>query len=194
MKSLAKLSIFFLLAVLMSSVVHAHIIGGSGLGDGILHPLTGFDHLLAMVAVGIISIQLSGKSKWFAPATFISFMIIGGALAIFGISFPYVQTGIALSVLVLGALIAVAKPISRTWMLMIVGMFALFHGHVHGEEMSVIVSPFFYSLGFVISTLLLHVSGMLVGHYAMKTELNTKLLRITGAAMSASGLVFLLFI
>ena len=72
-----------------------------------------------------------------------------------------------------------------------VALFALFHGHAHGEEMSVIISPLAYALGFVISTAFLHISGVLTAHYALKTEISSKLLRATGAAMSVAGVLFL---
>lgn len=170
---------------------HAHLIGGSGFASGATHPLFGPDHLLAMVAVGVISTQISGKAIWKVPTAFVLSMIVGGFLAIFGIGMPMVEMGIALSVLLLGILIALDKRIPEGWAMLCVAIFALFHGHAHGTEMPLIAHPALYAGGFVLSTAALHTAGVLVGHYARKTNLTLVTLRYAGVGMAMMGFVFL---
>lgn len=192
MKIIIKISLLLLLALFFSpEVAHAHLIGGNGLTSGITHPIFGLDHLLAMVAVGIISTQIGGKAIWKVPATFLTFMIIGALLAIGGIDMSITETGIALSVLFLGASIAFTKNIPTHLAILCVALFAVFHGHAHGNELPTIVSPALYAAGFVLSTALLHIMGVLMGHYARKTKPTLKLLQYAGAGMSVMGLLFL---
>lgn len=181
---------FFALFVLPNAA-HAHLIGGKGLASGLTHPLLGLDHLLAMVAVGIISTQIGGKTIWKVPATFVSFMVVGGLLAIGGLAMPIAETGIALSVLLFGIFIALSKKIPVTWAMVGVALFAIFHGHAHGEEMPLIANPAIYATGFVVSTTLLHITGVLVGRYARKTQLTLKLLKYTGVGIGLAGFFFL---
>ncbi|MBI4044860.1 MAG: HupE/UreJ family protein [Candidatus Diapherotrites archaeon] len=191
MKPLSKPLLFFASILAVPITVHAHLIGGAGLSSGLAHPLLGLDHLLAMLAVGVISAKIGGRAIIIVPTAFVSFMTIGGMLAIAGIAFPAVETGIALSVLFFGAMIALSKSPSLKLAIVLVALFALFHGHAHGEEMPVIASPALYALGFVASTAILHFSGALLGHYAKKTVFRTNLLRLSGAAMSTTGMLFL---
>ena len=106
MKLNLKIFVFFILVFLgLPNTAYGHLIGGNGLASGITHPLLGLDHLLAMVAVGIISTQIGGKAIWKIPATFVSFMVVGGLLGIGGLKIPIAETGIALSVLIFGIFI-----------------------------------------------------------------------------------------
>jgi urease accessory protein len=173
-------------------VAHAHLIGGDGMLSGFFHPFSGVDHLLAMVAVGIISIQIGGKAMWKIPATFIIFMIVGGILSINGFTMSVIELGIALSVLSFGLFIFFSKRISVNLIMLGVALFAIFHGQAHGAEMPLMASPMFYALGFVASTTLLHVIGIFVGYYAQKTKLRLELLHCTGVGISAIGLFFLI--
>jgi len=192
MKHIIKITPLLLLALFASpEAAHAHLIGGNGLASGITHPLLGLDHLLAMIAVGIISMQIGGNAIWKVPATFVSFMVVGVLLAIGGLGMPIAETGIALSVLFLGISIAFAKNIPINWAMLCVALFAIFHGHAHGEELPVIASPALYATGFVLSTTLLHITGVLIGHYARKTRLTLGMLRYAGAGISMMGLLFL---
>jgi len=104
--SLNILPILLFALVSLPQVAHAHLIGGSGLASGLNHPLFGLDHLLTMIAAGIIVTQIGGKAVWKVPATFVSFMVMGGLLAITGFAMPIAETGIALSVLAFGVFIA----------------------------------------------------------------------------------------
>jgi urease accessory protein len=179
------------LTFLLPQAVFAHNIGGTGMLSGITHPLFGLDHLLAMVAVGVISTQLGGKAVWKVPATFVGFMIVGGLLSILGLQMPAVEMGIALSVLVLGAVIAFSSKIPNIGAFGMIALFAIFHGHAHGSEMPVIANFALYAIGFVASTTLLHVSGVLIGHFAKKTQITQYLLRFAGAGVGVMGLMFL---
>ena len=187
-----KLSILLgFLILLMPQAALAHNIGGNGILSGITHPLFGLDHLLAMVAVGVISTLIGGKAVWKVPATFVGFMLIGGILGIIGLSLPGVETGIALSVLILGVAIALYKQTPTFWAMLFVAIFAIFHGHAHGEEMPLIANAGLYALGFVSSTTALHISGVLIGHYAKKTQLTQSILRFAGAGVGFMGFLFL---
>lgn len=192
MKAIKKLLPIFLISLfIIPQGAHAHLIGGIGLASGVTHPLFGLDHLLAMVAVGIVSTQIGDKAIWKVPATFVSFMLVGGLLAIIGVGMPMVETGIALSVLLLGALIALDKRIPEGGAMLCVAVFALFHGHAHGTEMPSIVHPTLYVIGFVLSTAVLHITGVLIGHYARKKNPALSALRYAGVGMSMAGFVFL---
>lgn len=173
------------------NIAQAHLIGGSGLASGVTHPLLGWDHVLAMVAVGIISTQIGGRAIWKVPATFVSFMVVGGLLATSGFAMPIAQTGIALSVLIFGVVIAFSKKIPINAATVCVALFAIFHGHTHGEEIPLIASPALYTAGFVLSTTALHIMGVLIGHAARKTKRTLALLRYAGAGVSLIGLLFL---
>lgn len=191
MKPLFKPLFFFAFILAVPLTVQAHLIGGAGLSSGLAHPLLGLDHLLAMLAVGVISAKIGGRAIIIVPTAFVSFMTLGGILAIAGIAFPAVETGIALSVLFFGAIIALSKSPSLKLAIVFVALFALFHGHAHGEEMPAIASPILYALGFVTSTAILHFSGALIGHYAKKTVFTANLLRFSGTLMAGTGMLFL---
>jgi urease accessory protein len=192
MKSKIKILIYLTAILMLPLEARAHLIGGNGILSGITHPLLGSDHLLAMLAVGIISVQMGGKALFGVPGTFVSFMLIGGVLALLGISLPMVEQGVALSVLVLGAMIAISKKFPMFLAVMSVGLFALFHGHSHGEEMPLMANPMLYAAGFVLSTTLLHIFGVLIGYCSLKNNLTIKLLRYSGVLMAAAGIFFLL--
>ncbi len=181
----------FSVILLAPVAAHAHLIGGNGLSSGITHPLLGLDHLLAMVAVGIVSVRLGGRAIWSVPATFVGTMVLGGTLAIAGIHLPFVEPAIALSVLVLGLAIALSRRVPVSAAMACVALFALFHGHAHGEELPLIANPATYITGFVLATTTLHVTGVLIGHWAAKTRMSLTALRYAGAAMSMAGVVFL---
>lgn len=149
----------------LSSTASAHTEVGvaGGLISGFLHPLFGFDHLIAMVAVGLWGAQLQRPAIWLLPITFPSIMAVGGLLGVAGIPLPGIEIGIGLSALALGMMVATsARP--PLWVAAIlVGFFAIFHGHAHGAELPDAANPLAYGVGFIISTGLLHLSGILLG-------------------------------
>lgn len=130
---------------------------------GFLHPFTGIDHLLAMTAVGLLAFHLGGRALWAVPATFVAVMALGGILGAAGTSLPFVETGIALSVTVFGILIFSGISFSVLAAMILVGGFALFHGHAHGAEMPAGGTLLVYGVGFVTATALLHGLGIALG-------------------------------
>ena len=157
--------VLLLLVVILPSTASAHSEAGTvgGFVSGFKHPLTGLDHIVAMVAVGLWGAFLGGRAMWTLPVVFPVVMAFGGAMGVLGVPLPSVETGIALSGIILGAMVAfAAKP--PLWVAaVIVGIFAIFHGHAHGTELPEAANAMTFAVGFVISTGLLHLSGIAFG-------------------------------
>ena len=166
----------------------AHTIPGHAHGfvTGFLHPLSGLDHILAMVAVGIWGSQLGRPAIWVLPVAFPLVMSFGGVLGVRGVPIPGVEIGVAASALVLGVMIALsARP--PLWIAaLIVGAFAIFHGHAHGTELPRAAAPLTFALGFVLATGLLHVCGILVGLINVWPS-GTRVLRASGGVIAVIG-------
>jgi len=177
---------------LLTAALFAHT-GHDALGfaTGFTHPVFGLDHLLAMLSVGILSAQMGGRAIWTVPLTFVSFMLVGGVFGMLGIPFFSVEIAIALSVLLLGILIASNKKFPLFITMAGVGFFALFHGHAHGEEMPASAQPALYALGFVLGTFLIHLAGVFLGYLASKNPLRLVALRASGIAIAILGIYFL---
>jgi urease accessory protein len=177
------------LLVFLPNLASAHILPGTshGFQDGFLHPLTGWDHLLAMVAVGLWAAQHRGRALWLIPLSFVSVMLLGGVLGVAGVTVPGAEWGIAISVLALGALVATKTQFTPSLSMMVVGLFALFHGYAHGHEMPAAASALPFSVGFVMATAILHGLGMAAGLAWQKQPL---VLRWAGAAIAASSVCF----
>jgi urease accessory protein len=186
----AKLKLASILAVtgLTPMLAGAHPFHGvtDGFAGGFTHPLSGLDHILAMVAVGLWAAQLGGRSRWMVPAAFVSLMIVGGALGMAGVRVPAVESGIAASVLVLGLLIAGAVRLPMFAGMALVGLFAIFHGHAHGTELPAAASGFTYAVGFVLATIALHAAGIGLGLLAQK-RMAVPALRFAGAVIAIAG-------
>ncbi|RWY64594.1 HupE/UreJ family protein [Rhizobium leguminosarum] len=165
MKSALKTGLFALAAAALPAVAYAHTGVGqtSGFMHGFSHPISGLDHILAMVMVGIFAFQLGGRAVWLVPATFVLVMAVGGGLGIAGVNLPFVEVGIALSVIVLGAIVALNVKAPTAVAMGIVGLFAIFHGHAHGAEMPEDAGGAAYAAGFMIATALLHAAGLGLG-------------------------------
>ena len=177
---------------LAPSLAFAHV----GVGDahgfmhGFMHPMTGLDHVLAMVTVGIFAWQLGGRAVWLVPATFVLLMAAGGALGMGGFSLPYVELGIALSVVVLGGAVAMGVQLPLAAAMGLVGAFAIFHGHAHGAEMPETASGLAYGAGFMLATAALHLSGLALGAGIgrLGDTYGQVWVRRAGAAVSVTGL------
>jgi len=183
-----------LLILLLPAVAQAHS-GGSdtGLVNGLMHPVFGLDHLLAMISVGVVSAQLGGNNIWRIPVAFVSAMTVGAALGILQFTLLHAELGIAASVLVLGLGIVLAHRHISPWPITaLVLFFGAFHGYAHGLEIPKSVSPALYTLGFLISTSVLHIFGVLIGEVATMQIWLWKGLRFTGGVVTASGVAFLL--
>lgn len=166
---MSKIALRSTLAALLAfspSLAFAHTGVGDahGFAHGFMHPIGGLDHMLAMVAVGIFAANLGGRALWAVPATFVALMAVGGALGMSGVEVPFVEAGIALSVVVLGAAVALGW---KQWPLgaamALVGFFAVFHGHAHGAEMPETASGATYAAGFMLATAALHIVGIGAG-------------------------------
>ena len=176
---------------LLPQLAYAHTGAGAvhGFSHGFAHPLGGLDHLLAMVTVGIFAWQLGGRAVWAVPATFVGLLAVGGALGVSGIDVPFVELGIALSVTVLGGVVAFGLKAPLAAAMAMVGFFAIFHGHAHGAEMPADASGLAYGLGFMVATAGLHLAGiglgMAIGRFG---ELHgEKFVRGAGAAVAVAG-------
>jgi len=166
MKSALKSGLLALAATALPAVAYAHPATGeaAGFSHGFAHPISGVDHILAMVMVGVFAFQLGGRATWLVPATFVLVMALGGALGVAGTDLPFVETGIALSVVVLGAVIALDVKAPLAAALGVIGLFAVFHGHAHGAEMPEDASGAAYAAGFMVATALLHAAGLALGY------------------------------
>jgi len=169
----------------------AHEGGGQAAGflSGMLHPISGLDHVLAMVAVGLWGAQLGAPAIWLLPVAFPLVMAFGGFLGLMGVPVPGVEIGIALSAVLLGVMVATQSRPPLGVAIALVGFFAVFHGHAHGTELPVGASGLLYSVGFVIVTGLLHATGIAVG-LVHRWERGRLALRGAGAAVTAAGVFF----
>lgn len=159
---------------------------GAGLTAGFAHPMSGLDHVLAMVAVGLWAAQLGGRALWLVPGAFVAMMLAGGALGLSGIGLPAVETGVAGSVLLLGLLVAFGVRAPLGISMALVGGFALLHGHAHGSEMPAGAGAL-YVLGFTAATAFLHAIGAAIG----LTCGARWALRWGGVGIAAAGVVLL---
>lgn len=160
----------------------------TGFAGGLAHPLLGLDHLFAMIAIGLWAAQQGGRALWAIPVAFVGAMLAGGMLAWSGIALPQVEAAIALSVLVLGLLVATRRQWAVTAGTTLAAGFALFHGNAHGLEMPLAASPALYALGFGLATACLHaagIAGSLGGRRAVQ---------VAGAGIAAAGLALMLAI
>jgi urease accessory protein len=165
---------------------------GSFLG-GLFHPALGPDHLLAMLSVGILSVQIGGRAILTVPATFVCVMAVGGAVGLLTAAIPMgvVELGISLSVLFLGAIIALGRRLPVPGAMVAVGFFATFHGYAHGVETPRIAEPLQYVAGFLLGTALIHILGVLVGEVAIRYAAGPRALRVGGALIGLVGALFL---
>lgn len=181
------------LLFLLPNIAIAHTGAGetTSLVHGLIHPIGGLDHLLAMIAVGIWAAQLGGRALWVVPSAFVTAMIVGGSVGFLGLALPFVETGIAASVLVLGLLVAGAFKLPTLFSAFIVGLFALFHGYAHAAEMAITMSTVFYSVGFVMATAMLHAVGITLDIGLRKVHFDI-FNRFIGGTIALSGL-YLMF-
>lgn len=193
--SLLKISgiSLFILLMGLSPSVFAHASAEAmrgGFISGFLHPITGLDHVVAMVAVGLWGVFLGRPAIWVLPVVFPLVMAFGGALGVAGVDIPYVEVGIALSGVILGLAVAFAVRPPLWIAAIIVGSFAIFHGHAHGTELPNATNPLVFSVGFVVGTGLLHLVGILFGELTRWSWGNT-VVRAGGGVIALIGAGFL---
>jgi urease accessory protein len=183
-------AIFFVFAP-AAALAHPGHDGAGGLVHGFLHPVTGIDHVLAMIAVGVLAAQYGGRALWLVPMSFLVAMAAAGATGMAGVPVQIVEAGIGLSVVVLGLVIAFQiKPPTLVAML-VVGFFALFHGYAHGTEMPNGVAGLSFAAGFLVATALLLGAGVGLGLLLQRRTLSRRLIQAGGGAMALVGIAVL---
>ena len=189
-KSYATLSVTLLM--LVPTLVLAHQEAGqvTGFVSGLEHPISGMDHVVAMIAVGLWGAVLGPPAIWVLPVAFPMMMAFGGFMGLLGIPVPSIEIGIAVSAIVLGAMVLIqARP--PLWVAaLLVAIFAIFHGYAHGRELPAGANALLYSLGFVVATGLLHLVGILLGE-AHRWALGRQIVRAAGGGIAVAGLFFL---
>jgi urease accessory protein len=170
----------------------AHVQSGLAAGflTGFLHPISGLDHVLAMVAVGLWGAQLGAPAIWLLPVTFPIVMAFGGLLGLLGVPLPGVEFGIAASAILLGAAVMTERRAPLYIAAALVGLFAIFHGHAHGTELPPGQSGLLYSLGFVVATGCLHAIGIAIGA-VHRWPAGRVALRVAGGGIGIAGIFFL---
>ena len=189
---LKSLCLMLTLLFIASSTALAHTGEGitGGFMSGFLHPIAGFDHVTAMVAVGILGAFLGRPAIWVLPVVFPLVMAFGGVLGIMGIHIPHIETGIAVSSVVLGLIIALALKMPLWVAAILVAVFSIFHGHAHGTELPNAANPLSYSVGFVVSTGLLHLAGIAIGEL-IRWPTGVIIARAIGGIIALAGVGFL---
>lgn len=180
------------LTALWPALAWAHI--GQGRAEGFLaglrHPVSGLDHVLAMVSVGLWGAQLGAPAVWLLPVTFPMVMALGGMLGLVGLPLPGVEAGIALSGILLGFSVAAEWRPPLGVAAVMVGFFAVFHGHAHGSELPPGANGLLYSIGFVVATGTLHAVGIALG-LVHRWGWGRLALRVAGGLVAAAGAFFL---
>ncbi|MFO1313180.1 MAG: HupE/UreJ family protein [Burkholderiales bacterium] len=181
-----------LLTALWAQSALGHVPGSEARGflTGFMHPMSGADHVLAMVAVGLWGAQLGAPAIWVLPVAFPLVMALGGMLGFLGVPMPGVEYGIAASAIVLGTAVAFELKPSLVVAALVVGAFAIFHGHAHGTELPAGQSAMLYSIGFVIATGCLHAVGIGIG-VVHRSAWGRRLLRVAGTMVAAGGVFFM---
>ena len=178
--------------VVSSAPVHAHVQTGeaSGFLTGVGHPVSGLDHVVAMIAVGLWGAQLGAPALWLLPVTFPMMMALGGVAGLLGVPLPGIEVGIAASAVLLGLVVMFALRPPLAVAVALVAVFAVFHGHAHGTEPPPGQSALLYSMGFVVATGCLHGVGIAIG-VIQRWRWGQTLLRAVGAVVALAGIVFM---
>jgi len=180
------------IALLFAQTAYAHVGSEAAAGwlTGFMHPISGFDHVLAMIAVGLWGAQLGMPAIWVLPVAFPLVMVLGAMLGFLGVPLPGIEFGIAASAILLGVAVMLRWRPPLVVAALLVGVFAIFHGHAHGAELPPEQSAMLYSMGFVIATGLLHALGIGIGTLQRWTW-GHGLLRAAGAMIAVGGVMFL---
>jgi urease accessory protein len=187
---IASVAAVGLIASIAPALAHTGDGGAGGFLSGLGHPVFGPDHVVAMVAVGLWGAFLGAPALWLLPIVFPLVMAAGGVLGILGVPLPAVETGIAASAIVLGVMVALAARPPLWIAAVLVGAFAVFHGHAHGRELPDGANAVAFSAGFVIATGLLHVSGIAFGQLA-RWPMGRLAVRGAGAMIALVGAAYL---
>lgn len=183
MRTIKLMTATALSLLVVSETAFAHTgHGTSGLGAGLAHPMSGLDHMLAMLAVGVWAAMQPTSRAWQGPAVFITMLAVGAGLGLAGVAVPFVEPGILVSIVLFGVMIAAGRRIPTPVGLVLIGGFALLHGHAHGTEAIGAVGA--YMAGFMVASALLHLAGYVVGRTVGLARYG---LPATGLALAAAG-------
>jgi len=175
------------------ALAHTGLDLGGGFAVGLAHPFLGFDHVVAMLSVGALAAVAGGRAVWALPLAFMGMMALGGALAMAGVGLPAAEQGIGASLVVFGAMLAVRAGLPVPVATLVVGAFALFHGHAHGAELPATAAESAYAAGFLLATGVLHLAGLAAAFGLRRRAVwGAPALRLAGAATAAGGFVLLL--
>jgi urease accessory protein len=182
-----------LLSMPATALAHTGVGDTSGFAHGFAHPMLGLDHLLAMMLVGLLACQLGGRSRWLLPASFITVMVFAGIVGMQGWDAPFIEAGIALSIVGLGTMVATGKQMRTAASVSAVAFFALFHGYAHGAEMPETAGGLGYAAGFVLATAILHAAGFSIGMAIarVRTARAPQIARALGGIAALAGAGFL---
>lgn len=186
----ASLGTAVVVAALVSPALAHEAHGVAGLQSGLLHPLIGWDHVAAMVAVGLLGAVLGAPAIFLLPIVFPLVMAVGGGLGVAGVPLPAVEVGIAASAVVLGLMVAAGRAVPVWTAAVVVAFFAIFHGHAHGTELPEAADALAYGIGFVIGTGLLHLAGIAIG-LTWRWDLGKVAVRAAGGVIAVAGVAFL---
>jgi len=185
-----RIALFALVAAPLMALAHEETGQAAGFVSGLAHPISGLDHVVAMIAVGLWGAVLGPPAIWVLPVAFPLVMALGGLMGLFGMPLPAVELGIAASAIVLGIMV-LAELRPPLWLAaIVVAFFAIFHGHAHGRELPEGGNALLYSLGFVVATGLLHAVGILLG-VARTWPAGRQVVRAAGGGVALAGLFFL---
>jgi len=189
----AAVTTFIAFLVFAPAAVLAHTghDDASGLAHGFIHPVTGIDHVLAMIAVGVLAAQYGGRALWLVPLSFLVAMAIAGVIGMAGIVIPVAEVGIGVSVVVLGLAIAFRLRPPTLVSVAVVGFFALFHGYAHGVELPDGITGLSFALGFLLATALLHGTAVGLGLLMQRQASSRRLIQAGGGAMALVGIAVL---
>ena len=182
--------VFFVIAP-AAALAHSGHDGAGGLVHGFVHPVTGIDHVLAMIAVGVLAAQYGDRALWLVPMSLLFAMTAAGAIGMAGIPLQIVEAGIGLSIVVLGLVTAFQIKPPTLVAMVVVGFFALFHGYAHGSEMPNGIAGLSYGAGFLIATALLLSAGVGLGLLLQRRTLSRRLIQAGGGAMALVGIAVL---
>jgi urease accessory protein len=190
--AMSRIGVAALVLVSLHAVALAHVgFHPQGIGDGLAHPFSGLDHILAMVAVGLWASQLGRPAYWLLPLAFPIVMALGAALGFAGVMLPWSEIGIAVSVLVLGLVIAFALRPSIVVSVALIALFAPVHGYAHGTELPASASALTYGIGFVVATIALHAIGLGLGALT-NSSAGRLAMRGAGATIAVAGITLLI--
>jgi urease accessory protein len=193
LRGVGRAGLVALVVLAWVQIAEAHVQHGDAVGfvTGFAHPISGLDHVVAMIAIGLWGAQLGAPAVWLLPVAFPMVMAFGGMLALIGVPLPGTELGIALSAILLGgAVMSEARP-PLVVAVSLAAFFAIFHGHAHGAELPPGGNGLLYSIGFVVATGSLHAVGIAIGA-VHRWGWGRSALRLAGGAVGMAGVFFLL--